>query len=108
MRIRNKRFAFEARRFLASQDEKTKYNAVLSNQLNSEIIGKSLGRRPFVTKKGHLVLSSEHVERGDAIALIRGAQVPFVLRRQSNRRYQIVSEAYVDGIMEGEAMDVSA
>ncbi|KAK7177268.1 heterokaryon incompatibility protein [Paraphaeosphaeria sporulosa] len=107
MQIRNKRTAFEARRFLASQAEKTKYNAVHSNQLNSEIIGKSLGRLPFVTKKGHLVLSSEQVERGDAIALIRGAQVPFVLRRQSNRRYQIVSEAYVDGIMDGEAMDAS-
>jgi hypothetical protein len=107
MQIRNKRIEFEARRFLAGQVEKPKHNAVLFNPLGSEIIGKSLGRLPFVTKKGHLVLSSEHVERGDAIALIRGAQVPFVLRRQSNGRYQLVSEAYVDGIMDGEAMDVS-
>ncbi|KAH7084415.1 heterokaryon incompatibility protein-domain-containing protein [Paraphoma chrysanthemicola] len=107
IQIKNKRTACEAKLFLARQVEKTKSNAWLSNQLDSEIIGKSLGRLPFVTKNGHLVLSSEHVERGDVIALIKGAQVPFVLRRQSNECYQIVSEAYVDGIMDGEAMNVS-
>jgi Heterokaryon incompatibility protein (HET) len=72
--------------------------------LGSEIIGKSLGRLPFITRKGHLVLGAEYIKRGDYIALIKGAQVPFILRRKSNKQYQLIGEAYVDGIMDGEAM----
>jgi hypothetical protein len=73
-------------------------------RLGSEIIGKSLGRLPFITKKGHLVLGPEYVKRGDFVALIKGSQVPFILRRQSDGQYRLVGEAYVDGIMDGEAM----
>jgi hypothetical protein len=73
--------------------------------LGSEIIGKSLGRLPFITRKGHLVLSSEYVERGDFVALIGGAQVPFILRCRSGGQYQLIGEAYVDGIMDGEAIE---
>ncbi|KAH9216665.1 hypothetical protein DL95DRAFT_424437 [Leptodontidium sp. 2 PMI_412] len=53
-------------------------------QLGSEIIRKSLGRLPFITRKGHLVLSSEYVKQGDVVALIKGSQVPFILRRESD------------------------
>jgi hypothetical protein len=84
-----------------------KTRAVANVRLGSEIIGKSLRRLTFITRKGHLVLSSEHVHQGDVIALIRGAQVPFILRRQSGGKYQIISEAYVDGIMDGEVMKAS-
>ena len=76
-------------------------------RLGSEIIGKSLGRLPFITEKGHLLLSSEYVMRGDLIALIKGAQVPFVLRHHGKSHYHLISEAYVDGIMDGEAMESS-
>jgi hypothetical protein len=78
-----------------------------NQRLGSEIIGRSLRRLPCVTNKGHVVLCSEHVNQGDVIALIRGAQVPFILQRQSGGKYQIISEAYVDGIMDGEAMELS-
>ncbi|KAH8701245.1 hypothetical protein GQ44DRAFT_717897 [Phaeosphaeriaceae sp. PMI808] len=107
--IKNKRTAKEAQRFLARKVVQNiiKDNKMRTVQLSSEIIGKSLGRRPFVTKNGHLVLSSEHVKQGDVVALIRGAQVPFILRRQSGGRYRVVSEAYVDGIMDGEVVDIS-
>jgi hypothetical protein len=60
-------------------------------------------RAPFVTKKGHPGLSSRHVRRGDIVALVHGAEVPFILRSQPNGKHIIVSEAYVDGIMDGEA-----
>jgi len=117
MQINNKRFAKEAREFLASEiaqniirdnaQKQIRDNAKYCVRLSSEIVGKSLGRLPFLTKTGHLALSSEHVERGDVVALIKGAQVPFVLRRQSDGRYGLISEAYVDGIMDGEAADPS-
>jgi hypothetical protein len=71
-------------------------------QLASEIMGKSLGRLPFVTQKGHLGLSSERILQGDKIAIIAGSQVPFVLRPRDKGQFSVVSEAYVDGIMDGE------
>ncbi|PMD28863.1 putative heterokaryon incompatibility protein 6, OR allele, partial [Hyaloscypha variabilis F] len=86
---------------------KVKNMTTKSSRLGSEIIGKSLGRLPFITRKGHLVLGPEYVKRGDFVALIKGTQVPFILRRQSDGQYQLVGEAYVDGIMDGEAMEDS-
>jgi hypothetical protein len=69
-----------------------------------EIDAKARGRRPFVTKKGHLGLGLDHVEPGDAVAVLIGCQVPFVLRKSVGGRYKIVGEAYVDGIMDGEGV----
>ncbi|OBT64539.1 hypothetical protein VE03_05297 [Pseudogymnoascus sp. 23342-1-I1] len=86
---------------------KVKSRIAAHERLGSEIIGKSLGRLPFITRKGHLVLSSEHARQGDFVALIGGAQVPFLLRCRSGGQYQLISEAYVDGIMDGEAMENS-
>jgi hypothetical protein len=60
-----------------------------------------------VTQKGHLGLSSECVMQGDTIAIIAGSQVPFVLRPQDNEQFSVVSEAYVDGIMDGEVAGIS-
>jgi hypothetical protein len=107
--IKNKRIKSEAQQFLASKTVKdmTKSRASVPLQLGSEIIGKSLGRLPFITKKGHLILGSEHIQEYDIIALIRGAQVPFVFRRQSSGQYKVIGEAYVHGIMDGEAMESS-
>ena len=80
---------------------------VLQSKLEGEIMGKSLCRLPFLTAKGHIGLGSEHFQCGDVITLINGAQVPFVLRRQSHGVYQLIGEAYIDGIMDGEAMQGS-
>ena len=68
-----------------------------------------MGQLPFITRKGHLVLGPEYVKRGDfvaLIALIKGTQVLFTLRRQCIGQYQLIGEAYVDG-MDGEAMENS-
>jgi hypothetical protein len=107
-RISNKRIKAEVARFLASQTVKDflKVTSGRKIQLDSEIIGKSLGRLPFITK-GHLGLSSVHIVSGDIIAVFLGSQVPFVLRSHSEGKYQVISEAYVDGIMDGEATNFS-
>jgi hypothetical protein len=102
--IRNPRFKLQAQRFIASQTRNSVVGRGIGNelQLALEIMGKSLGRLPFVTQKGHLGLSSERVMRGDRIVIIAGSQVPFVLRPQDKGNFSVVSEAYVDGIMDGE------
>ncbi|KAF1841820.1 putative heterokaryon incompatibility protein 6, OR allele, partial [Cucurbitaria berberidis CBS 394.84] len=105
--IEDKRIKIGVQQVLASSAVKGRIKSTtpIDMGLGSEIIGKSLGRLPYITRKGHLVLGSEHFKRGDVVALIRGSQVPFVLRRQDqiSGRYQVVGEAYVDGIMDGEA-----
>jgi hypothetical protein len=107
--IKNARFKSDARRFIASQERKGAVGSKIKNklQLASEINGKSLGRLPFVTQNGHLGLSSERVMKGDRIAVIAGSQVPFVLRPQDEGQFSVVSEAYVDGIMDGESVGTS-
>jgi hypothetical protein len=105
----NARIKSEARRFIANPKMKHVARNGIENQLRltSEIIGKSLGRLPFVTQKGHLGLSSDRVMSGDRIAIIAGSQVPFVLREQEKGQFSVVSEAYVDGIMDGETVGIS-
>jgi len=107
--IKGKRMKLGLEQLLANRDVRDgmKSRIEVQMRLGSEIIGKSLGRLPFITKKGHLVLSAEYVKQGDSVALIQGAQVPFILRRQNGGQYQLISEAYVDGIMDGEAMETS-
>lgn len=107
--IAERNFKSDVEQFLANPaiKENVKGRTVADTRISLEMLGKSRGRLPFVTRKGHLVLSSEHVKRGDVVALIRGTQVPFILRRQIGGAFRLVSEAYVDGIMDGEAAENS-
>jgi hypothetical protein len=52
------------------------------------------GRSPFVTMKGRLGLTSQCVRQGDVVAVVGGAQVPFILRRCDSRKYKIVSNVH--------------
>lgn len=61
-------------------------------------------RRSFWSNRGYLVIASHFVEEGDILCVLGGAEVPFVLRKV-NSHYILMGEAYVDGIMDGEAME---
>ena len=72
------------------------------------------GRRFALTDKGRIGLVPHCAEVGDQIALILGAPVPFILRASGKQfplgskfeeTMQLVGDAYIHGIMEGEAMD---
>jgi hypothetical protein len=65
----------------------------------------SLGRRLFLTDKGYLGLTLKHVQIGDVVAILSGGQLPFVLRKVQGH-YTLIGEAYVDGIMDGEAVEL--
>lgn len=60
------------------------------------------GRSPLITKNEHLGLIACYVRQGDVVVLIGGAQVPFVLQSSKGRGCELVSEAYVDVIMDRE------
>ena len=70
------------------------------------------GHRFAITKRGYIALVPHCAQVGDRIALFLGTSVPFVLR-ESNRCslthgkvfFRLVGDAYVHGIMDGEAME---
>ncbi|GFF23708.1 hypothetical protein IFM58399_00403 [Aspergillus lentulus] len=65
--------------------------------------------RPSVvclTKRGYFGLVPGTARKGDSIVLLYGGVVPFCLRRSEQKNiYQLVGEAYIHGIMHGEALD---
>ena len=44
-------------------------------------------------------------ERGDLVAIIMGADVPFVLRSTGVGTYELVGDCYIHGVMDGEALE---
>lgn len=63
-------------------------------------------RRFCVSETGYLALAPDGVEQGDLIAIVPGADVPFIFRRLKAEahpeKYELVGEAYVHGLMHGE------
>ncbi|KAF9636440.1 Heterokaryon incompatibility [Lasiodiplodia theobromae] len=59
-------------------------------------------RRFFVTKKGYIGIGPACMQEGDKVCVLSGAIVPFILR-SDGAEHKLVGEAYVHGIMHGEA-----
>ena len=70
-------------------------------------------RRIFLTSKGYYGVGHNLLEIGDECLVIRGANVPFVIRKaqsaqqngHGSRQYRLIGEAYIQGIMKGELFD---
>ncbi|KAK5689847.1 hypothetical protein LTR97_012607 [Elasticomyces elasticus] len=62
-------------------------------------------RRLLVTNTGRCGLGPSIMQSGDVVIIVRGADVPFVLRPADKGYYQFVGAAYVNGIMDGEAVE---
>lgn len=93
--------------FLECEEMKQEMATALEDpyQFDIDLTEISSGRSPFITQKGHLGISSMEIKEGDVIALFGGTQMPFVLRQCERGKYMIISEAYVDEIMDGEAAE---
>jgi hypothetical protein len=57
----------------------------------------------FVTESGYMGRACMNVKEDDVIILLLGGEAPFVLR-QDGDNYRFIGEAYVHGIMDGEAL----
>lgn len=62
-------------------------------------------RRVFRTEHGWFGNGPHSLMNGDQVWILAAADVPFLLRPQANGRYRLVGEAYVHGIMHGEAVN---
>ena len=61
----------------------------------------------FRTNDGRIGLGPNTQRPGDSVWILSGGQVPFILRQvdcNDERRYELVGEAYVHGVMYGEAV----
>lgn len=76
-------------------DESFRSNSLVKRALHS--------RGVFISELGYMGLAREDVRKGDDISILFGGQVPFILR-QHGETYQLKSECYVHGVMDGEAM----
>lgn len=65
------------------------------------------GRSFAFTENGYYVLGPAIMESADVCCVILGSSVPFILRRtQKEGSYKLVGEAYIHGIMHGEAKEM--
>lgn len=62
-------------------------------------------RRFFITKNGYIGLGPKSMQAGDSVFVFPGGIVPFILRTSDLGSYRLVGEAYVHGIMNGEAVN---
>ena len=63
-----------------------------------------MGRRMARTSEGYIGLVPAKTQPGDCVWLLKGGNVPFVIRDESGTK-RLVGEAYIHGIMKGEAFD---
>jgi len=66
---------------------------------------RGVGRRIARTSKGHLALVAPETRVGDSIGLFKGGKTPLIMRPRGAEGWELVGDAYVHGIMKGEAWD---
>jgi hypothetical protein len=67
---------------------------------------KIMNRRLLISEKGMLGMAPIKAKKGDIICVLFGCSVPLLLRqRHSQEEYEFIGECYLDGYMNGEALD---
>jgi hypothetical protein len=67
-------------------------------------VGSSAGMAFCRTEKRYLGWTSPFAEPGDTVCLLEGAAAPWLIRPKSDGTFQLVGEAYIQGIMYGEGI----
>ena len=62
-------------------------------------------RRLFRTQSGYLGIGPQSLQIGDVVSILPSSNVPFLLRQVEDNRYRLIGDAYVHGIMHGEALE---
>ena len=79
-----------------------------SREANSLLYQASLGyvaphRKFFTTKKCAIGLGPQSMRPGDVVCILSGGRVPFIVRAEGSE-FRLIGEAYVHGLMEGQAV----
>lgn len=89
--------------YAAATVRRKRFLSWLMLRVQSLINSRSYGRSLFSTKSCSLGLGHACVQPGDEVWLLAGSKVPFVLRPSSGGHRKMVGEAFVHGVMYGEA-----
>jgi len=81
----------------------TSSDGIINDYLYSAWV-RTVERCIFTSSSGRVGLSSSAIRPHDYIVILLGADMPFIVRPIQNDQCQIIGEAYVHGLMEGEAM----
>ena len=86
-------------------DEAWMFNAAFSDAMDTRVI--------FTTKRGLIGIGPPHIQAGDLLCIIIGAQTPFLVRKRmqpgpekATPMYELVGDCYVHGLMNGEGLDM--
>ncbi|KAI0544977.1 heterokaryon incompatibility protein-domain-containing protein [Xylaria curta] len=75
-----------------------------ARQRHDNIIRRSFYQTIFRTKSGRLGMAPHPIRSGDEIKIFAGGRFPMIVRPSKGRNtFQLISPAYVHGIMEGQA-----
>jgi hypothetical protein len=78
----------------------------LQSFITSMKVWDSFRRQLITTKQGYVGLGHAQAKVGDTVCLLSGCSVPVILRL-CDGGYRVVGEAYIHGIMDGEAWEFS-
>ncbi|KAL3302254.1 heterokaryon incompatibility protein [Colletotrichum asianum] len=85
--------------------ERARVRFVLSAQsVEMSVLSAAAPRRFSTTAEGRLCMIPREGRKGDRVCLLLGSEVPFVLRPTGAGMYEVVGDAYVSGVMDGEAL----
>jgi hypothetical protein len=72
-----------------------------------EVFGhKCFNRRFYRTVEGRFGWCPDQSKVGDKVCILNGAPVPFVIRQTEPGSFELIGDAYLHGIMDGEAIDL--
>lgn len=63
-------------------------------------------RRFFRSNQGRFGWAPDQARPGDKLCILNGLAVPLILRAKDSGRFEIIGDAYVHGIMDGEVVDM--
>lgn len=97
--------AYSMQRLSITEKQQRKYSEEDFSRLEKEIEAANDARSLFRTRKGYVGIGAQSLCPLDEVWLLAGASVPFILRRCDNESYELVGEAYLHGVMHGEALE---
>lgn len=77
-------------------------------ELESGLSRWTTNRRFGVTREGRFIMVPLWAQPGDEVAILWSSKVPVIVRASGHGRYTIVGESYVDGVMNGEMLDLGS
>lgn len=86
-------------------DEVDPMDEALHNASDTLALGPTRGRVFFTSSTGYIGLAPYGAKEGDLIYVCMGADTPFLLRPYDDG-FELIGEAYVQGIMDGEIMQM--